>query len=149
MRHALPVLLLLVALPLQAEQVYRWVDADGGVHYSATPPPGQPAEEETLRVQSPSTVPAASTPMSDEAAGEQGDAAAPAADEEARRIAAEARIAAQRQRNCQAARDIIGHLSEGPARRYLQPDGTYIRYDDAQRESRIASARAAEAENCD
>ena len=41
-------LLLCLALPLQAGQtVYRWVDAQGVVHYSDQPQPG--GESETLR----------------------------------------------------------------------------------------------------
>ena len=41
--------LLLCSVALQAEQIYRWVDADGGVHYSSAPPPGQAAESEDLK----------------------------------------------------------------------------------------------------
>jgi hypothetical protein len=40
-----PLWLLLAALPLAAgAQAYRWVDENGQVHYSQTPPPGKKAE---------------------------------------------------------------------------------------------------------
>ncbi len=35
---------LLVCPVLQANEIYRWVDADGVVHFSQTPPPAQPVE---------------------------------------------------------------------------------------------------------
>jgi hypothetical protein len=36
---------LLVALPAAAQQVYRWVDANGNVNFSSTPPPDARAAE--------------------------------------------------------------------------------------------------------
>ncbi|MDQ2069836.1 DUF4124 domain-containing protein [Natronospira bacteriovora] len=41
-------LLLLVFLPVSAQQVYRWVDEEGNVQFSDTPPPD---DEEVERVQ--------------------------------------------------------------------------------------------------
>jgi hypothetical protein len=46
----LALLLLVSALPLQAE-IYKWVDETGGVHYSQTPPPEPPKRgTETIRI---------------------------------------------------------------------------------------------------
>lgn len=40
MNHRLPFALLLLALPgLASAEIYRWVDGQGRVHYSQTPPP--------------------------------------------------------------------------------------------------------------
>ena len=44
----LALVLLLALTPAQAQKVYRWVDAQGRVQYSQTPPPGK-AEEVQLR----------------------------------------------------------------------------------------------------
>jgi hypothetical protein len=54
---------MLVFTALASAQTYRWVDKDGRVHYSATPPPPG-VKARTLR--SPSTAPAA--PAADDAA---------------------------------------------------------------------------------
>lgn len=48
-----------------AAEVYKWVDAEGRTHYSATPPPGtaaQPVEIRTAPPAPPSAPPAAGTP---------------------------------------------------------------------------------------
>lgn len=155
MKRAIAVLALLAALPVQGQQVYRWVDAQGEVHYSGTPPPGQQVTPEVLSVPKGSAAPAADgTAQGDQA--EPSDIDKKKADYEKRKAeheqanaANKARVDAERARACQTAREYIAELSNAPARRYRQPDGTYVHYDDATREARIADARAAEAENCD
>jgi hypothetical protein len=151
MRRALPLLLVLVAMPLPAETIYRWVDANGGVHYSATPPPGQAAEARDVRVNR-----AASPAATAETTAEPRDGAEGAAESTARpevdpaeEAAREAEYQAARQRNCEAARRNIERLVNEPARRYQQPDGSFRKYGNDELESRLAEARAAEAENCD
>lgn len=47
-RLMLAALALLLAAPLAAQQVFRWVDKDGKVHYSDMAPPGGPATRPKL-----------------------------------------------------------------------------------------------------
>ncbi len=47
-------LLLALAAPLQAAKVYKWVDADGRVHYESTPPPVD--DYQTLDIREPPPV---------------------------------------------------------------------------------------------
>lgn len=66
--RSLPLLvMLLAAAPLEAAQVYRWVDKDGVVHYSDTPAPG--AEAIPLNpAPKPGSVPQTYTPSAPRAA---------------------------------------------------------------------------------
>ena len=59
--------LLAATLPLAAEEVYKWVDAEGGVHYSATPPPGQALEPRNLNYYSGDSAAAAASQQRHEA----------------------------------------------------------------------------------
>ena len=45
MRNFLLLSFLALALPLEAAQLYKWVDADGKVHYSDKPPAGNVSAE--------------------------------------------------------------------------------------------------------
>ena len=45
MRNFLLLSFLVLALPLEAAQLYKWVDADGKVHYSDKPPTGNVSAE--------------------------------------------------------------------------------------------------------
>ena len=72
-------------LPLGAQTVYKWVDADGGVHYSDQRPAGREVTEvelpEFTRYKPPAT-PAAATPATPTPAappGASGPAVAPTA----------------------------------------------------------------------
>lgn len=53
MKWRLPMLVLALALcsSAVAQQVYRWVDADGNVHYSDQPPPDTATPREEVQVQ--------------------------------------------------------------------------------------------------
>ena len=42
-------LLLFSSFPADAQKVYKWVDDDGTVHYSTTPPPAAKTEETRVR----------------------------------------------------------------------------------------------------
>ncbi len=90
--------LLLCSMALQAEEIYRWVDAAGGVHFSSTPPPGQAAESEDLKFQRNPDPQEASERLKsyDEAAEQRRVAEAQAAEVAAR----QREIAAARSANC-------------------------------------------------
>jgi len=130
----------------QAEEIYTWTDAEGVVHYSATPPPGQKAEREDLRFHrgDPAVAAAAQKRWSDAEKQQRERDAADAAGG-AKTAAGEA----ERQQACADARDIIQRLQTMPAARYRREDGTFRSYSPEEAESRIAEARAREQEYCD
>ena len=139
--------LLLCSVALQAEQIYRWVDADGGVHYSSAPPPGQAAESEDLEFQRNPDPEKASEQLKsyDDAAQQRRVAEAQAAET----ATAQRQIAAARSANCTSARDALRSLENEPMVRFQREDGSYQRYTDQDREQRMAEARATEREFCD
>lgn len=48
-----PALLAFACVAAAADQVYRWVDKDGKVHYSQTPPAGTATNAQTVQVNAP------------------------------------------------------------------------------------------------
>ncbi len=50
---ALAALLGLAALAVSADPVYRWVDKDGKVHYTQTPPPSTGVQAQALNIHAP------------------------------------------------------------------------------------------------
>lgn len=139
--------LLLCSVALQAEQIYRWVDADGGVHYSSAPPPGQAAEREDLEfLRNPDPQKAGEQLRSyDEAAEKRRAAEAQAAEMAAK----QRQDAALRRANCAAAREVLTRLENEPMVRFQREDGSYQRYTGEERQQRIAEAQASEREFCD
>jgi len=140
-------LLVLPALSAWAEQVYRWVDENGVVHYGATPPEGKTAEERPLRyIRNPD-------PAAAEAAqkrwSEQQKQREKAGQEAATQGAQSAAERAERSRGCQAAREIISRLQSAPATRYRQEDGSYRMYTPDEIAQKVAEAREREREYCD
>ncbi len=133
----------LAVAPLALAEAYRWVDADGGVHYSAQPPPGHDATQMRLRA----------GPARPDAPVKRADvpAAAPAAPADAtgKDPEAERARAVQIREQCGNARETIERLRTRPAARYERDDGSYQRYPDAERERMLAEAEDFLRENCD
>jgi hypothetical protein len=46
-------LLLMAAMPVCAQQIYKWTDANGQVHFSDQPPPSDSSSEPAGKVQKP------------------------------------------------------------------------------------------------
>ena len=140
---------LLAALPsLQAaEKIYRWVDADGGVHYSATPPPGQAVEERELHY--PSVPDAAAAATAQQGMQQRIEDRRTAASESARAAAESASEAARRSERCETARGIVARLDGARGTRYRREDGSYQRYSDEEWNQKMNEAIAAERESCD
>jgi Domain of unknown function (DUF4124) len=129
-------------VPALAEEVYRWTDAEGVVHYTAMPPPaGQQGEK--MKVEGSKGSPAAPARPAPQTAAE------PAADAKAEAKAAEQRAYEEHQRaQCANARVIIERLETRPAASYRREDGSYQRYSDEEREQKIAEARDFERRYC-
>jgi len=139
-RLVVPCLLCALAQPLLAAEVYRWVDAAGEVHYSATPPPGgQHAERLDVRVGKPGTPPPAASPAAP---------AQPAGKPPEEKAREDREQEAERQAQCANARSIVERLETRPASRYRREDGSYQRYSDEERERMIREARDFEARHC-
>jgi hypothetical protein len=133
----------LAVAPLALAEAYRWVDAEGGVHYSAQPPPGHDATRMQLHAgparadapAKPADVPAAAAPTA-------------AADATGNDPEAERARAAQVLEQCANARDAIERLRTRPAARYEREDGSYQRYSDAERERMLGEQEEFLRENC-
>lgn len=92
----------LFAFRAQAQQVYRWVDAQGDVHYSQTPPPGAGANAKRVDV---TPTPADATGARAQQALVNSVASADKAQQEAAQKASQqAAQKAQQQQACDAAR---------------------------------------------
>ena len=138
-------LLAVLALPLSAlaeAKVYRWVDAQGQVHYSQTPPPEIGAQAHSTR-----TVPASPAAPSAAPAAAPAKSAAPVAEAAKPDPAAEREARAKR---CTEARDRITYLEEKTPRRLgvEQPDGSLARMTEEEFEDRLNKARSEVAKNC-
>jgi hypothetical protein len=122
--------LLLIALLLAGSAhaaMYKWVDADGTVQYTAQPPPDRPA---TTIAPPPRVAPPAPAPAGEEkpAGGAPEETA-----EEAKRRAEILR------KNCEVAR---GNLEVYNTARRVKEGDEYTYLDDAAREKRIAEAKS-------
>ncbi len=53
MKYSALLLLLLAATAVSADQVYRWVDKNGNVHYSQTPPPASQVQVTKANINAP------------------------------------------------------------------------------------------------
>ena len=98
MRHAAGILILIAAGSVGANEIYKWTDEDGNVHYGDRPTGEMPANAEMLAIASRRTDPEAVAESV--AARQERDAAraeARSAREEAERKAADEREAAEQQ----------------------------------------------------
>jgi len=143
-RLVLPCLVCVLAQHATAAEVYRWVDAAGEVHYSATPPPGgQQAEQLNVRVGKGSAPSPGAAPGQSKAADAQ-----PVQKSAEQKAQEDPAYEAERQAQCANARSIIERLETRPAAMYRREDGSHQRYSDAEREKMIGDARAFQAEHC-
>ena len=132
--------LVAIALPAWAGEMYKWVDETGKVHYSDQPPPANARQQKTIQ---PKVTPqSTATPP---AAPADGQAAQPAnraksaselemefrkrrtetAEADAKRQQ-EAQAAADKQRNCEAAKSRIAVLQTGGRITKASPTGEQI-----------------------
>ncbi len=144
--RALLVVLLLISAAASAGNIYRWVDAQGQVHYGQAPPQGVEATAQHKTAAAPAgagkaesaavkpAVAAASAPLA-----ATPDAAAKAkADKDAK------------VKNCAAARQRIEFLETNTAHRIQVPqkDGSTARMTDEEFDKGLADAKKAAASNC-
>lgn len=152
--------ILLAVSATAAAQLYRWVDKDGRVHYTATPPPAGATKSRTLQTPAtPPSVPAADGDAAAKDAGPKGPLT-PAEQEQAfRKRQLEAQKAAEKaalarkeaeakQQNCTRAREYLRTLESGQrvTRTTAQGEREYL--DDAARVRETQSARQAVQDWC-
>lgn len=127
-----------LSLPVSAQALYRWVDSNGVVHYSDSPPADTPYETRSIRN---ATLPKPEDdvpPPTATAASGQPNPAQAAKDDPAR------------QRNCEQARLNLELLqSDSPVRMDLDGDGEAEPIEDAARQLQIDLARRQVASYCD
>jgi len=151
MLRVLVLALMLAAAAGASAQLYRWVDKDGKVRYSDTPPTGVKAT--TLRPPSGSTAPAPA-PGSDAAAKDAKKGPLTPAEQEAdyrkRQMEAQkardkdaqaSRDALAKQDNCARARESLASLESGQRITRTAADGERYYIDDAQRAAEVDKAR--------
>jgi len=151
MLRVLVVGLMLVAAAGASAQLYRWVDKDGKVRYSDTPPTG--AKATTLRPPPGSYAPAPA-PGGDAAAKDAKKGPLTPAEQEAdfrkRQMEAQkardkdaqaSRDALAKQDNCARARESLASLESGQRITRTTADGERYYIDDAQRAAEVDKAR--------
>ena len=137
--------LILATLIWQApafEQIYKWTDDRGEVHYSQTPPPGDIA---TQKIRDPR--PPADSPQIISQEQQKLQQQLDAMDE--RRLVQEEQEALTKERkelatindqNCITARNNLANLQQGGIKRYQTPEGDVVRLTDEERQRRLAEA---------
>ena len=138
--------LALVSAPLAQAEVYRWVDENGGVHFSQRPPQQGDYQEQKLRVAPPAD-PEAARARVDKLIERQKNA-----EEAKRQHQKEAAEAAKKreiqQQNCNKARQHLDGLLARPRVLMRNPDGTMTRLSEEERQARIAETRKRIEEFC-
>ena len=133
------------------EEVYRWVDENGVVHFGDRAPQQQEAEVVSIPQTSGISLQPPGNPQAVNATDEQEPQ--PSAAQQAR----DARAAARQEReakaeetakSCKTAREVISQLEPSPRVNVTHEDGTVTRMDDNDRLEKLAEARAYVAENC-
>lgn len=144
----LGVAMLCVVVQSAAGPIYRWVDDNGVVQYSDTPPTDQKAGTVTVPSQDAAPAPAAPpTPAPTPAKAPAG-----AADDDTPTLsdAQQAEVARIRAENCKRARSNLAYLQSNPPNRLLNTDdtGTVYRMTEEEHSERMRTARRVIGENC-
>ena len=155
MRKSTILITVLLTLPIisvtdsQArEDIYRWVDKDGVVHFGGQPNPQ--ADSELVTIEPSSTDLATPQPESTAAGTNQ---AQPSYAQQKRDARAEKkRVAAQEQaqvaQQCEQARQTVAKLEPMPRVLVKQEDGSVVRMDDNERLEKLGVAKTFVAANC-
>jgi hypothetical protein len=137
-------LLVLLGLPLAATaEMYRWVDANGQVHYSDSPPPAGAKSPKTIDMPSPAPAAAPAkgkTWQEKDLEFRQRQQAETEAQAKKEKEAADAK---QKKENCEAARRNLQTLESGQRVATTNAQGEREFMDDGARQKAIAEARRA------
>ena len=141
---------ILLATATVAAQVYKWVDKDGQVQFSDTPPPPGATKAEAKKIDTGTSVPAASTTpvktLPDRA--KDFDKRQKAAAENAKKADELQKREEIAEANCKAVRTTLRELESGRAIRRINDAGEFVVMSDEVREAELAKMRATVAESC-
>ena len=143
-KNLLASLLILIASPLSAE-TYKWVNEEGVVTYSQTPPPGQAAERIKLREDAPANRPSSRDQL-DQLRQRLADSA------EDRGLLKQQRQEEKeaneiKKKNCQAARSNLSKLV-GLGNRLYKTGGEYRRLSEEERQNLMQKEKEHIKKNC-
>ncbi|GAC1624475.1 MAG: DUF4124 domain-containing protein [Nevskia sp.] len=141
------VLVLLCVLPTGAAvsaEIYRWVDAGGGVHFSQDPPSDRPYQRVT-----PQLAPATPAPHVESLRKAQ-RSAEDAESESNKTRSAGLKLKAETLERCAKARERLSYLQEKTAHRLFKtgPDGQPARYTDEEFNAEIKKAQGEADQTC-
>lgn len=153
MRHRLTTLLLTAAFALagaaHAEELYRWVDAAGTVHFGPNPPKG--VEAALVSIQPPPPGAGVDAPPAADAAPEGTDKSPGqlAREERAMQRKEQAADKADREAKCTAMRERLAAVEPHTRVIVQEQDGEVRRLEDQERMDLIAESRSYIEKNCD
>ena len=136
----------LLSVTAWAQQMYKWTDENGVVHFSETPPPGQQEAEVSDIPQG--AQPMGQAPMSEPAPGDMHSVAQERRDELAQKRQQSQAEAAIRDAECAARRAEVARLEPNRRVFYEDASGETVRMDDQVRVDRVAAAKKFIQENC-
>jgi hypothetical protein len=146
-RPALLIILLLTAPLSLAGGIYKWIDENGQVQYTQTPPPNIPAERMK-----------GAPPPADDPEAVRGDLQRQLDALDEQRAQRDEAFAEQKQKeetarikkqNCETARKNLAKLRRGGNNAYMTPEGEVVRLTDDERARRIENAKQGIKDNCE
>ncbi len=138
---------ILLATATVAAQVYKWVDKDGQVQYSDTPPPPGATKAEAKKVDTGSVAPASTAPTLETRAKNFDKRRASEAEKDKK--AAEAQKKADLDaENCKNANMRIRDIESGRPLKQLNEQGESVYMSDETRQADLTQARALAATSC-
>lgn len=136
----------LIAMPCSLfAETYKWVNEEGVVTYSQTPPPDLEAERINIRSSAPSTEQSSQEQL-DQLRQKMADSAEDRELEKSQREEEKSALEIK-QKNCQSARSNLQKL-EGLGNRLYMKGGEYKRLTEEERQSLMTQAREQIKENC-
>jgi hypothetical protein len=139
-------LIIVLSLPFAASaEMYRWVDSQGKVHYSDSPPPAGAKSSKTIDTPPPSAAPSGAAPKAKTWQEKEMDfrqRQAAEADAQAKKQKEEAE-AKERKQNCENARKSLASLESGTRIVTTDEKGERVYMDDSARAAAISEARKA------
>jgi hypothetical protein len=145
----LAALLLSTLQSMAQEEIYRWVDKDGVVHFGDQP--GEQVDAELVEIKAPPENPAQpySEPKPTDTDNSEPSYAQQQRDERARKRKEAEQRKAESEFLCAQARQVEAKLEPMPRVIVTREDGSTYRMDDNDRLEKLAKAKQLIAENCD
>jgi hypothetical protein len=129
------------------QNMYKWTDDQGEVHYDQFPPSGR----ETEKMKAPPPAPAAAAESAENDLRKQIETMDKEKEEQiqgAKDAESWAKIQKIRRQNCETANKNLANLQRGGNVRYVGPDGEVTRLSDEERQKRVEEANKQIKENC-